>query len=111
VQGNIVLSYFMHRWGDDWVRRHVKEVVAVSGPWGGAVNSLKAAISGDNFGLYFSHDLLHSVQGTSPSGPWLFPSADVWRSDDVLVSTRTRNYTALDFGRLLKVRSVTASLL
>lgn len=87
------------------MRKHVKEVLAVSGPWGGAVNTLKAAVSGDNFGLYFPHNLLHSVQGTSPSGPWLFPSSEVWPRDEVLVGTRTRNYTASQFQELLQARS------
>ena len=110
LQGNIVLSYFMQLWGDQWVQKYVKHMVAVSGPWGGAVTSLKAAVSGDNFGLYFSHDLLHSVQGTSPSGPWLFPSTQVWNESDVLVSTDKRNYSAYEFDALLQVRAAGVSV-
>ena len=104
MQGTLVATFFMQLWGDAWCRKHIHHFVAISGPWGGSVNALKASVSGDNFNLYFPHDLLHTVQGTSPSGPWLFPSQDVWHRDDVLVRTRRKNYTAAHFEDLLQVR-------
>lgn len=97
-------SYFMNKWGKAWVQKHVKHMFAVSGPWAGAVDALKGPISGDNFDLHFPHSLLHKVQGTSPSAPWLFPSKSVWPKDKVLVSTRTATYTASDLEELLQVR-------
>jgi hypothetical protein len=90
-------------WGAAWITKHIKEVLAVSGPWGGAVDALKGPVSGDNFHMHFPHNLLHSVQGTSPSGPWLFPSHELWPHDSVIISTRTKNYTAGMFNDLLHV--------
>ena len=104
VQGNVVVSYFMQLWGEAWTRKYIREMVAVSGPWGGSVNTLKAAISGDNFKLYFPHNLLHDVQGTAPSAPWLFPSAHIWHADDVLVSTRNQSWSAGHLNDMLEVR-------
>jgi hypothetical protein len=93
----------MQLWGKEWTRKHIKAMVAVSGPWGGSVNALKGPISGDNFGLYFSHSLLHRVQGTAPSGPWLFPRPEIFSERNVIVGTHTTNYTAETLEQLLQV--------
>lgn len=45
MQGNLVMAYFMQRWGAEWTREHIQAMVAVSGPWGGAVDALKGPIS------------------------------------------------------------------
>ena len=37
------------------------------------------SISGDNFDVQvIPHDLLRPLQSTLPSGPWLFPAAEIW---------------------------------
>ena len=37
------------------------------------------SVSGDTFDVsVIPHDLLRPLQSTVPSGPWLFPVADVW---------------------------------
>ena len=37
------------------------------------------SVSGDTFDVsVIPHDLLRPLQSTVPSGPWLFPAADVW---------------------------------
>lgn len=103
MQGNLVLGYFLKLWGPEWARKHIHYVVAASGPWGGAVKSIKGTVSGENFGLPIPHDLLHSLQGIAPSGPWLFPSEEVWPPDDIIVRTNERHYTAADLGQMLHV--------
>lgn len=104
VQGNLVLTYFMKLWGVAWVRDHIHHVVAASGPFGGAVGSLKGPVSGDNLHLHFPHNLLHSLQGVAPSGAWLFPSPALWPEDEVLLRTNKEQYSAHELGRLLTVR-------
>ena len=105
MQGNLVLAYFLKQWGPAWARKHIHHVVAASGPWAGAVKAIKGTVSGENFGLPIPHNLLHSLQGVAPSGPWLFPAPDVWPADDVIVRTNVRHYTAADLGALLQVLS------
>lgn len=103
LQGNLVLAYFLKLWGPAWARKHIQHIVSASGPWAGAVKSIKGTVSGDNFGLPIPHNLLHSLQGIAPSGPWLFPSSDVWPPDAVVVRTNVRHYRAADLGSLLQV--------
>lgn len=104
MQGNLVLTYFMKLWGEAWVRGHVHHVVAASGPFGGAVGSVKAPVSGDNLSLHFPHNLLHALQGVAPSGAWLFPSPALWPADEIIVRTNKEQYSAHDLERLLMVR-------
>lgn len=99
-----MLTYFMKQWGEAWVRDHVHHIVAASGPFGGAVGSIKAPVSGDNLHLHFPHNLLHALQGVAPSGAWLFPSPALWKEDEVLVRTNKEHYSAHDLERLLAVR-------
>lgn len=99
-----MLTYFMRRWGADWVQRHIHHVVAASAPFGGAVGSVKAPVSGDNLSLHFPHNLLHALQGVAPSGVWLFPSPELWPEDEVIVRTNKKHYSAHDLERLLMVR-------
>jgi hypothetical protein len=86
-------------------------VVAVSGPFGGAVEAIKGPVSGDNFGLHFPHNLLHALQGVAPSGAWLFPSPSLWRDDEVIVRTNRKHYSARDLGDLLHVCPAIALLI
>lgn len=105
MQGNLVFARFLQLQSAPWRDKYVKAMVAVSAPFGGAVSALKGPISGDNFDLHFPHTLLHQVQGTAPSGPWLFPSPALWSPDEILVSTNTRAYSAHNISTLLRVRS------
>lgn len=104
VQGNPVFAHFLHLQTGDWVAKHIKHLVAVSSPFGGAVSALKGPISGDNFDMHFPHNLLHQLQGTAPSGPYLFPSPSLWGEDEILVETETRKYSAHNISTLLEVR-------
>lgn len=104
MQGNLVFACFLQLQSAPWRDKYVKAMVAVSAPFGGAVSALKGPISGDNFDLHFPHTLLHQLQGTAPSAPWLFPSPALWNADEILVSTNTRVYSAHNISTLLRVR-------
>jgi hypothetical protein len=99
-----VLAYFLKIWGKEWAQKNVHHVVAASGPWAGAVQAIRGTVSGDTFGLPLPHDLLHPLQGVTPSGPWLFPSPELWPDDEVIVRTNVKHYSAQDLGTLLKAR-------
>lgn len=106
--GCLVSTYFLTRKDEDWLKKYVASFIAMSAPFEGAVTALKGSVSGDNFDVsVIPHDLLRPLQSTVPSGPWLFPTSDVW-GDEVLVSTTGGdNYTAGDALKLLQDLNLT----
>lgn len=106
--GGLVTKYFLDMMARDpreamtnWSQRHIAGLIAIATPWDGAVSALKGQISGDPFDLPLPHDLLHPVQKTSPSGPWLFPREAVWRTKVLVRTTGGSQYTARDAAKLL----------
>lgn len=106
--GCLVSTYFLSKKDAGWLKTNVASFIALSAPFEGAVTALKGSISGDNFDVsVIPHDLLRPLQSTVPSGPWLFPTADVW-GDQVLVSTTGGdNYTAGDALKILQDLNLT----
>ena len=45
----------------------------------GSATALKGSISGDSFDLPLPDAILHPLERTAPSGPWVFPDPSVWR--------------------------------
>ena len=53
--------------------------------------SFAGSISGDNFDVSFiPHDLLRPLQSRAPSGPWLYPNAEIWGDEVSLFLTDSR---------------------
>eukprot|EP01026_Neomeris_dumetosa_P046799 TRINITY_DN3998_c0_g2_i10.p1 TRINITY_DN3998_c0_g2~~TRINITY_DN3998_c0_g2_i10.p1 ORF type:complete len:400 (+),score=48.12 TRINITY_DN3998_c0_g2_i10:149-1348(+) len=100
--GCLVVQYFLQSQSDDWIKKNVKDYIAISCPWQGAVPMLKASISGDNFDLPIPDGILHPLQSTAPSGDWLLPRIQAWGSDEILVETQGgQKYAADDLKQLL----------
>ncbi|KAK9850975.1 hypothetical protein WJX84_006128 [Apatococcus fuscideae] len=100
--GALATTFWLARKGDQWIDAHIAAFISVSAPWQGSPTALKGSISGDNFDIsVIPHDLLRPLQSTAPSGPWLFPAADLW-GDKVLVETRGGDkYRAADAVKML----------
>ncbi|CAL5222795.1 g5211 [Coccomyxa viridis] len=80
--GCLVSLYFIARRSRQWLQKHISGLVAISGPWGGAVSSLKGSISGDSFDVpVIPHNIFRPLQSSAPSGPWMFPAPDMWRDE------------------------------
>ena len=99
--GGPVSLAFLHRQSTDWKDKYIASLIAVSPPFGGSVKTVKAVVSGDNFDAPVVHqNIFWPVQSTCASGPWLFPQDGLWRSDEVLVETPSKNYTSADWLQL-----------
>lgn len=92
------MLYFLNRRPQDWKDRYIKSLIALGGPWGGAVKALKAFTSGDNLGVIMVAALtIRKEERTFPSMAYLLPSAKFWSPDEVLVKVGRKNYTVADF--------------
>ena len=100
--GPIILDYLQksnektYGIDDNWKSKYLHAYVPLSSPFGGALSSLEGMISGDNFGLPLPADYFRNIQANCPSGLYLLPrlKPGLWNSQEVLVSTPSKNYTA-----------------
>lgn len=105
--GCLVTLYFLSHQTQQWRSMYIAAFVSVSAPYLGSVTALKGSISGDNFDVsVIPQDLLRPLQSTVPSGPWLFPAAELWQ-DQVLVQTQSQQYKAADALQLLQDLNLT----
>lgn len=64
--GAILFKWFLtNGMSDDWVARYIRSFVGVCAPFGGAPNSLKAALAGEHYIPYFHHVFREELQYNS----------------------------------------------
>nr|GMD99472.1 lecithin-cholesterol acyltransferase-like 1 [Ipomoea batatas] len=80
-----------------WRRKYIKHLVALSAPWGGAVDEMLTLASGNTLGV----PLVREEQRSSESNMWLLPSPTIFGSTKPLVVTPRAEYTAGDISRFL----------
>ena len=79
---------FLHTMPASWKREHLAAFVPISPPFGGAISTVKALVSGDTLGIPFvQHALFHPIQSTCASGPWLFPQPSLWPKPHTIVTS------------------------
>ncbi len=95
---------FLQGMSPQWKATYVAGFVPMSPPFGGAMSTVKALVSGDTLGVpIVAHDLFHPIQSSCASGPWLFPQPALWPADaQVLLTSNggkttwtSANYTEL----------------
>jgi lysophospholipase-3 len=92
------MLYFLNRQPQRWKNKYIKSLFSLAGPWAGAVKSMKAFASGDNFGVIVVPSLtIRQDERTFPSLAYLLPSDKLWKPDEVLVQSTLRNYTAANY--------------
>lgn len=103
--GAPVSLYFLNKCvSQEWKDTYLKAYVTISGVWRGAVNAVKAFISGQNEGIVIDLPIWgRMTQRSYPSTAFLLPTpSKTWTKDDILVTTPQRNYTAWDYQALFK---------
>ena len=69
--GGPVILDFLNSKSTIWKDNYIAAYIPLSPPFGGAVSSVLAGISGDKFGIpIVSDDIFLPIQRYSPSGPW-----------------------------------------
>lgn len=101
--GCSLMLYLLNRQPQQWKDQYVKSLFTLAGPWGGAVKSVKAFASGDNFGVIVVPTLtIRDDERTFPSLAYLLPSDNVFASEKVVVQTEHKQYTVGNYGDLFK---------
>ncbi|KAK3859909.1 hypothetical protein Pcinc_034009 [Petrolisthes cinctipes] len=99
--GSLVLYFLTHQ-PQEWKDRYLEALVTLSGAWGGGVKAVKVYAAGDNLGSTYIDPLkIRAEQRSTPSLAFLLPSRDLWSPEEVIVTTKTNNYTAHSFREFL----------
>ena len=100
--GPVALS-FLQQQTDEWKKIHIAGFIPISPPFGGAVSTVLALVSGDTLGVpIVSHKIFHPIQSTCASGPWLFPQPSLWQENEVLLTSANAVYTSSNYTQLTK---------
>lgn len=101
--GGPMLLHFLHLQTQEWKDKYIKKAISLNGVWGGTVQSIAALAVGYNFGsTVVRQDQMRDLQRSSPSLHWLLPHDGFWKKDEVLMSTRKKNYTVENYHDLFK---------
>ena len=104
--GGRMLLYFLQEMPHRWKDHYVKQVIALSVPWGGSVQALVALSIGDNLNArILSRMKMKQVQETFPSIVWLMPSTFFWKSNEVLAVINGTNYTLTNIDQFFRYES------
>ncbi|XP_058814274.1 phospholipase A2 group XV-like isoform X2 [Topomyia yanbarensis] len=85
---------FLQMQTQEWKDQYIRRVISLAGAWGGSVKTIKCFAVGDDLGAFaLSGKVLREEQITSPSLAWLLPSPLIWKPNEVMVRSLSRNYT------------------
>lgn len=86
--------HFLQQMTTEWKDKYIEQIITLSTPWGGSVQSLQAISVGFDFGSSLIQNIkMKEVQSSCPSVVWLLPSEYFWKPNEVLVKTKNKNYT------------------
>lgn len=101
--GCSLMLYMLNRETQAWKDQYVKSLFTLAGPWGGAIKSVKAFASGDNFGVIVVPTLtIRDDERTFPSLAYLLPSDNVFDTNKVVVQTKRKQYTVGNYKDLFE---------
>jgi lysophospholipase-3 len=92
--GVLMSTAFLQKQTDSWKEKYIARMITLAGAWGGSKKSVKIYAIGDNLGEFvLDSRAIRKAQISYPSLAWLLPSPLFFKPDDVLVRTKSRNYT------------------
>lgn len=114
---------FLRKQSAAWRQSHIRKLIALSSPWGGAIKALKALVVGDSLELpLVSESKMKKLARTFPSIAYLLPQAEVFNQTNkfqpdasslggpILVQTPARSYRVSDMEQLLRDLNLTRQL-
>ncbi|KAG1693156.1 Group XV phospholipase A2 [Nymphon striatum] len=100
---DMLLQFLSKKVDKAWKDSRIKAFISLAGPYGGTAGSVMTMISGTNFGSKLIHPkVVRPYSRSQTATTFFFPSKRAWKSDEVLVTTLERNYTANDYPQLFK---------
>ncbi|CAI9115884.1 OLC1v1016897C1 [Oldenlandia corymbosa var. corymbosa] len=101
--GGLYVHQLLTRNTQSWRKKYIKHFIALSTPWGGAVEQMLTFASGNTLGIPFANPLLvRDEQRSSESNLWLLPSPTVFPSGKLLVITKNASYSGANIAQFLK---------
>lgn len=101
--GGLFALQLLNRNPPSWRQKFIKHFVALSAPWGGAVDEMLTFASGNALGVPLVDPLIvRAEQRSSESNLWLMPNPLFFGATKPLVITNKRNYTASDIVEFLR---------
>lgn len=92
--GAPMLTVFFHMQTNSWKEQYIARMITISGAYGGSAKTVKVFAVGDDLGAYaLRASVMREEQISMPSLAFLLPYPSFWKPDEVLVRTRTRQYT------------------
>lgn len=101
--GGLFVFQLLNRSPSSWRNKFIKHFIALSAPWGGAVDELLTFASGNTLGVPLVDPLIvRGEQRSSESNLWLLPNPKIFDPQKPLVTTPNRSYSASDIADFLK---------
>ncbi|KAF5955492.1 hypothetical protein HYC85_008348 [Camellia sinensis] len=100
--GGLFVLQLLNRSQPSWRQNYIKHFIALSTPWGGAVEEMLAFASGTTLGVPLVDPLLvRDEERSSESNLWLMPNPKPFGPKKPLVITPKATYTAYDILQFL----------
>ncbi|XP_061372018.1 lecithin-cholesterol acyltransferase-like 1 [Gastrolobium bilobum] len=101
--GGLFVLQLLNRNPSSWRKKFIKHFVALSAPWGGAIDEMLTFASGNTLGVPLVDPLIvRGEQRSSESNLWLLPNPKIFGLQKPLVITPNRGYSAMDMVDFLK---------
>ncbi|XP_057727972.1 lecithin-cholesterol acyltransferase-like 1 [Arachis stenosperma] len=101
--GGLFALELLNRNDPSWSRKFIKHLVALSAPWGGAMDEMLTFASGNTLGVPLVDPLIvRPQQRSSESNLWLLPNPKVYGHHQKLLITQNRSYSAHDMPDFLR---------
>ncbi|RDX89763.1 Lecithin-cholesterol acyltransferase-like 1 [Mucuna pruriens] len=101
--GGLFVLQLLNRNPPSWRKKFVKHFIALSAPWGGAIDEMFTFASGNTLGVPLVDPLIvRAEQRSSESNLWLLPNPQVFGPQKPIVITPNRTYSAHDMVDFLK---------
>lgn len=100
--GGPVATFFLSsQVQEDWKASRIKQLISLSGSFGGSVGSVRALVSGSHLHVgILRPGVLRDALRTFTSVVSLLPSLKLWGEDEVILMQSKRNYSAHDYNAL-----------
>lgn len=89
--GGPVTSYFINSHTKAWKDKYLKKFIAISGPFGGATESLSACLTGETAGIPVSKLFMKKLERDYAGVIWMLNEPNTWR-DIPIINGKGTNY-------------------